>query len=55
MGQVQDLYASDQNTYELPLFLRKDVWLTDGKIQNFTGNPTSESGDWNVGDWWLQQ
>ncbi len=55
MATVQDLYASDQNTYELPLFLRKDVWLTDGKIQNFTGNPTSESGDWNVGDWWLQQ
>ena len=55
MNTVQDLYASDQNTYELPLFLRKDVWITDGKIQNFVGNPTSESGDWNVGDWWLQQ
>jgi peptide/nickel transport system substrate-binding protein len=55
MDTVQDLYASSSNTYELPLFLRKDVWLTDGKIQNFTGNPTSESGDWNVGDWWLQQ
>jgi peptide/nickel transport system substrate-binding protein len=55
MVTIQDIYASSQNTYELPLFLRKDVNLTDGKIQNLVGNPTSSSPMWNVGDWWLQQ
>jgi hypothetical protein len=27
MFTVQDIYVSDQNTYELPLYNRKDVWL----------------------------
>jgi len=55
MFQVEDIYASDQNTFELPLYLRKDVWLVNPKIQNFVGNPTNASAQWNVGDWWLQQ
>jgi len=55
MFQVEDIYASDQNTFELPLYLRKDVWLVNPKIQNFVGNPTSASAQWNIGDWWLQQ
>jgi peptide/nickel transport system substrate-binding protein len=55
MYQVQDIYGSDQNTFELPLFYRKDVWLVNPKLQNFVGNPSSVSGEWNVGDWWLQK
>ncbi|HMJ80820.1 MAG TPA: ABC transporter substrate-binding protein, partial [Candidatus Dormibacteraeota bacterium] len=54
MATVQDIYASDQNTYELPLYLRKDVWLVNPKLQNFTGNPSTVSSQWNIGDWWLQ-
>ena len=54
MDQVQDIYASDQNAYELPLYLQKSVWLTDGKIQNYVGNPTVATNEWNMGDWWLQ-
>ena len=55
MGTVQEIYGSDQNTFELPLFLRKDVWLVSPKIHNFTGNPSTASGQWNIGDWWLAE
>jgi peptide/nickel transport system substrate-binding protein len=53
MFTVQDIYGSDQNTYELPLYYRKDVWLVSPKLNNFTGNPTTSAGEWNIGDWWL--
>ena len=53
MFAVQDIYGSDQNTYELPLYYRKDVWLVSPKLHNFTGNPTTSSGEWNIGDWWV--
>jgi peptide/nickel transport system substrate-binding protein len=53
MIAVQDLYGSDRNTYELPLYFRKDVWLVNPKLHNFIGNPTFSAGEWNVGDWWV--
>jgi peptide/nickel transport system substrate-binding protein len=51
MAAIQDIYVSDQNTYELPLYNRKDVWLVKPRIHNFTGNPTTSAGTWNIGDW----
>ena len=51
MAKVQDIYVTDQNSYELPLYMRKDVWLVKPRIHNFTGNPTTSAGEWNVGDW----
>ena len=51
MAAIQDIYVSDQNTYELPLYNRKDVWLVQPRIHNFTGNPTTSAGEWNIGDW----
>ena len=51
MATVQDIYVSSQNTYELPLYMRKDVWLVSPRIHNFTGNPTTSAGEWNIGDW----
>ncbi len=51
MATIQDIYTSDQNTYELPLYQRKDVWLVKPRIHNFTGNPTTSAGEWNIGDW----
>jgi peptide/nickel transport system substrate-binding protein len=51
MWKVQDIYVTDQNTYELPLYMRKDVWLVKPRIHNFTGNPTTSAGEWNIGDW----
>ncbi len=53
MFAIQDIYGSDQNTYELPLYYRKDVWLVTPKLHNFTGNPTTSAGEWNIGDWWV--
>ena len=51
MFSVEDIYVSSQNTYELPLYNRKDVWLVQPRIHNFTGNPTTTAGEWNIGDW----
>jgi len=53
MYKVQDLYSSDQNSYELPLYFLKDVWLVAPRLHNFTGNPTAAGAEWNIGDWWV--
>jgi peptide/nickel transport system substrate-binding protein len=53
MFAVQDIYGSDRNTYELPLYFRKDVWLVGRGLHNFTGNPAIGGGEWNIGDWWV--
>ena len=53
MVSIQDIYASDRNTYELPLYFRKDIWLVNPKLHNFTGNPIISAGEWNIGDWWV--
>ena len=53
MSAIQDIYGSDKNTYELPLYFRRDVWLVGPRIHNFMGNPTPAGGEWNIGDWWV--
>jgi peptide/nickel transport system substrate-binding protein len=53
MFAIQDTYGSDRNTYELPLYFRKDVWLVGPGLRNFTGNPAVGGGEWNMGDWWV--
>ena len=53
MDVVQDIFASDQNTFEVPLFTRTDVWLAATTLHNFTPNPSSATGSWNIGDWWI--
>ena len=53
MFAIQDIYGSDRNTYELPLYFRKDVWLVNPQLRNFVGNPTASAGEWNIGDWWV--
>ncbi len=52
MASIQGIYGSDRNTYELPLYFRKDIWLVSSKVHNFTGNQTSSGAEWNIGDWW---
>lgn len=53
MSAIQDIYGSDRNTYELPLYFRKDVWLVNPQLRNFLGNPMATAGEWNIGDWWV--
>ena len=52
MTDWQNYY--NQNVVEIPLFLWKDVYLVNPKLQNITGNPTTSGVLWNVQDWWLQ-
>ena len=52
MFGIQDIYGSDKNTYELPLYFRKDVWLVKPSLQNFAGGLTMSGAAWNMGDWW---
>ncbi len=53
MYKVQDIYTGAENTYELPLFNRKDVYLVSPKLHNFAANPTTYQAAGNVGDWWI--
>lgn len=53
MASIQGIYGSDRNTYELPLYFRKDIWLVSSKVHNFTGNPMPAGAEWNIGDWWV--
>jgi peptide/nickel transport system substrate-binding protein len=53
MYSIQEIYGSDRNTYELPLYFSRDVWLVNPRLHNFTGNPTPSGGEWNIGDWWV--
>ena len=55
MAKIQDIYASDQNTFELPFFNHRNVWLVSPKVKNFTGNPSTATGNWNTEDWWLSE
>jgi peptide/nickel transport system substrate-binding protein len=52
---IQDIYASDQNTFELPFFNHVNVWLLNPKLHNMVGNPTTAEADWNTEDWWIEE
>jgi peptide/nickel transport system substrate-binding protein len=51
MFKLQDIYAGADNTFELPLYFRKNVWLLTPRIHNFTGNPTQSGAEWDIGNW----
>ena len=55
MATVQDVYGSDQNDFELPLFNHTNLYLVSPHLHNFTGNPSTATSQWNVGDWWTDQ
>ena len=54
LGKIQDIYASDENTFELPFFNHRNVWLVSPKMHNFVGNPSTATGNWNTEDWWIE-
>jgi peptide/nickel transport system substrate-binding protein len=53
MAEWQKVYV--EKTIEIPLYFRKEVYLVNPKVTNFTGNPTSQGPTWNVYDWSISQ
>ena len=53
MAEWQQVYVN--KTIEIPLYFRKEVYLVNPKVTNFTGNPTSTGPTWNVYDWSIGQ
>jgi peptide/nickel transport system substrate-binding protein len=49
MAEWQKVYV--EKTIEIPLYFRKEVYLVNPKVSNFTGNPTSTGPTWNAYDW----
>jgi peptide/nickel transport system substrate-binding protein len=49
MAEWQKVYV--EKTIEIPLYFRKEVYLVNPKVANFTGNPTSQGPTWNSYDW----
>lgn len=59
-NKIKDLMAEWQKIYvdktiEIPLYFRKEVYLVNPKVVNFTGNPTSTGPTWNAFDWGITQ
>jgi peptide/nickel transport system substrate-binding protein len=52
---IQDIYASDQNTFEVPFFNHVNVWLLSPKLHNMVGNPSTAEAEWNTEDWWIEK
>jgi peptide/nickel transport system substrate-binding protein len=40
-----------QQAYQVPLYTRPNITLTDGRVGNYFPNPLSVGNQWNVGDW----
>jgi peptide/nickel transport system substrate-binding protein len=53
MAEWQQVYVN--KTIEIPLYFRKEVYLVNPKVSNFTGNPTSQGPTWNTYDWSITQ
>jgi peptide/nickel transport system substrate-binding protein len=53
MGEWQEVYVN--KTIEIPLYFRKEVYVLNPKVGNFTGNPTSTGPTWNTYDWFVNQ
>jgi len=54
MYTVQDIYASDQNTYELPALTSARMSGSSARsLHNFTGNPGTAALNGTFGDWWV--
>jgi peptide/nickel transport system substrate-binding protein len=51
MATFQKVYID--KTIEVPLYFRKEVYLKNPTLHNFTGNPTSTGPMWNVQHWYF--
>jgi peptide/nickel transport system substrate-binding protein len=45
-------YMVQQQAYQVPLYTRPNITLTDGSVGNYFPNPVSVGNQWNIGDWY---
>lgn len=45
----------NQQAYWVPLFYRGEINTDDGRIANFTSNPTNAGNQWNVYNWYVKK
>jgi peptide/nickel transport system substrate-binding protein len=41
-----------QQVYSIPLYLRPNITLTNGKLGNYFPNPITQENEWDIGEWW---
>src|SRR5579871_515570 len=41
-----------QQVYQVPLYERANITLTDASVGNYFPNPTAIGNQWNIGEWW---
>jgi peptide/nickel transport system substrate-binding protein len=44
-------YMIDQQAYQVPLYIRPNIVLTDSLVGNYFSNPVSLGNEWNIGEW----
>ncbi len=45
-------YAVDQQAYQVPLYIRPNIVLTDSLVGNYFSNPVTFGNEWNIGEWY---
>jgi peptide/nickel transport system substrate-binding protein len=48
-------YFIDQQAYQVPLYLRPNIVLTDNIVGNYFSTPVSLGNEWNIGEWYRTQ
>jgi peptide/nickel transport system substrate-binding protein len=45
-------YMIDQQAYQVPLYIRPNIVLTDSVVGNYFSNPVSLGNEWNISEWY---
>jgi peptide/nickel transport system substrate-binding protein len=53
MATFQEVYV--EKTVEVPIYYWTTMELVNPKVQNYTGNPTTQGPYWNAQDFWIQE
>ena len=48
-------YMVDQQAYQIPLYVRPNIVLTDNVVGNYFSNPTALGNEWCIGEWYRTQ
>ena len=42
----------DKQAYQVTLYIRPNIVLTDNIVGNYFSNPVSLGNEWNIGEWY---